>query len=106
MVISCRATRRSPLRSKRAMISPVRFREKASGLTRMSVRSTAAGLLHERGTDLVRRRALCNRLLGAVRAPARTTRRRGGRPDLGLAEGADLPRRVQRPPPRVARALE
>src|SRR3954453_20896976 len=38
------AARRRPLRSNRAMISPVRLRAKASGLTRMSVRSMASGL--------------------------------------------------------------
>src|SRR5829696_7843819 len=39
MVMYLRVATRRPLRSKRAMISPVRLRANASGLTRMRVRS-------------------------------------------------------------------
>src|SRR4051794_40986935 len=42
------ATMRSPLRSKRAMISPVRPRAKASGFTRIRVLSIGAGRLSSR----------------------------------------------------------
>src|ERR1700712_2785101 len=46
---------RSPLRSKRAITSPVRARSKASGLTRIRVRLTAgAPLFLGRGGRLVR----------------------------------------------------
>src|SRR5579884_2389759 len=47
--MSFRAIRRRPLRSKRAMISPVRLRAKASGFTRMSVRSMGTGPPGARG---------------------------------------------------------
>src|SRR5687767_9180239 len=96
------ATILSPLRSKRAMISPVRLRANASGFTRIRVRSKtgpfdrsgAYGLL------LLRRRAAAARLRLA---------------DLGLAVGADLPARVERlaaggawllQPAQAARAAE
>src|SRR4051794_8213142 len=95
-----RATMRSPLRSKRAMISPVRPRANASGLTRMRVRSIEGGLLRV----LLRRRLEGRRRLGleldlvragAPAAPAAARRGRDAR-DLGLAVRADAPRRVQR----------
>src|SRR4051812_3202219 len=110
------ATMRRPLRSKRARISPVRLRANASGLTRMRVRSTywssvvscfalpspqAATL--QPGDVTSRRRHLS---LGRLR-PAPAARPRGGRRHrLGLAERAQLPRRVDRLGARVAALLE
>src|SRR4051812_24294525 len=102
-----RATMRSPLRSKRAMISPVRPRANASGLTRMRVRSIRGGLLRV----LLRRRLEGRRRLGlelvrpAAAAPAAARRGRDAR-DLGLAVRADAPRRVQRLRAVHARVLE
>src|SRR5690348_6276122 len=104
-----RATMRSPLRSKRAMISPVRPRANASGLTRMRVRSIEGGLLRL----LLRRRFEGRRRLGlelelvrgAPAAPAAAWRGRDAR-DLGLAVRADAPRRVQRLGAVGARVLE
>src|SRR4051794_40909650 len=104
-----RATMRSPLRSKRAMISPVRPRANASGLTRMRVRSIRGGLLRV----LLRRRLEGRRRLGlelelvrpAAAAPAAARRGRVAR-DLGLAVRADAPRRVQRLRAVHARVLE
>src|SRR3954451_19157792 len=55
--IDFRAAIRSPLRSKRAITSPVRARSKASGLTRIRVRLTAgAPLLFGFGVPLLRLR--------------------------------------------------
>src|SRR3954467_15379704 len=106
-----RATMRSPLRSKRAMISPVRPRANASGLTRMRVRSIRGGLLRV----LLRRRLERRRRLGlelelvrparAAAAPAAARRGRDAR-DLRLAVRADAPRRVQRLRAVHARVLE
>src|SRR5215211_4932085 len=147
------ATIVSPLRSKRVRISPVRRRSKASGLTRIRVRSisllvveaqlrlgralalaSGAGRARALGGDrglgryrplllgLARRagRGLPLRgLAPASRAGRRGGARRGGGPpgaararlgrslaDLGLAVGADLPARVERPAAGRARLLE
>ncbi len=68
-VICFSAAIRRPLRSKRAMISPVRPRSNASGLTRIRVLSTGASLLLVRGVRAavgrVAARALAPRLGGA-----------------------------------------
>src|SRR5690348_9224555 len=55
-VSSLRAEIFSPLRSKRAITSPVRFRSKASGLTRIRVRLTAGAPLFLFGGRRVPRR--------------------------------------------------
>src|SRR6188472_3712300 len=103
----CRsATMRRPLRSKRAMISPVSPRANASGLTRMSVRSIGSlpsGLLRWR---LEGRGRLGFELLGARPAPATAARRWRDARDLGLAVRADPPRRVERLAAVQARVLE
>src|SRR4051812_41212101 len=78
-----RAAMRRPLRSKRAMISPVRPRAKASGLTRMSVRSIGSGRLAvpersslaDRGSS---RRGRDRRLAVRAHAPARVERAAAG----------------------------
>src|SRR5688572_28322525 len=89
------ATIRSPLRSKREMISPVRLRAKASGFTRIRVRSIVRGVLSCLGAD--------GRLLLRGRgAPAA----RGRLADLGLALRADLPARVERLAARGAGLLQ
>src|SRR4029453_17206141 len=111
-----RATIFRPLRSKRAMISPVRPRANASGLTRIRVRSTvevpfvglaavagafarlAVGRALGRDGRLVRGR-------GPAAAMARGLRRRLG-VHLSLAVGAQLPRRGDRLSARVTDALE
>src|SRR3954471_8782854 len=96
------ATMRRPLRSKRAMISPVRPRANASGLTRMRVRSTTSP--SGRGSELG---GLDGRLFGLGRAaPARAPRRRDRARDLRLAVRADRPGRIQRFAARHARVLE
>src|SRR5215207_849034 len=112
-----RATILRPLSSKREMISPVRPRANASGLTRISVRSigsfrrglapfsralgldvTAVGAGHLGGD---------RRLVGGGRpAPAAGGGRRRGGVHLGLAVRAQLPRRVDRLAARVAALLE
>ena len=127
------ATMTRPLRSKRAMTSPVRPRSNASGLTRISVRSMAAGRLGtvtagarraldgcalgcvaraRRGPRLTRRHRSGRRRGGAARPPSR---RLAGLAHLGLAVRADLPARVERlaadgarllQPPQAARAAE
>src|SRR5688572_24743663 len=107
------ATIRRPLRSKRAMISPVRPRAKASGFTRIRVRSirsfrwaSSAGLPGPRSH--VRRQppvadsrgdCLLLRVGGAAAARRRLA-------DLGLAVRADLPARVERLAARRAGLLE
>src|SRR3954452_11827656 len=97
-----KATIFRPLFSNRAMISPVRPRPKASGLTRIKVRSMGASFRVELGGGLGRR------ALGArAPAPAGLRRARGGvGADLGLAVRADPPRRIERPRAVVARVLE
>src|SRR5687768_10169069 len=95
-----------PLRSKRATISPVRPRAKASGLTRMSVlsmrsfRSGAPGALRRwcfvRDGRLVR---------GGGPPPAAGGARLAGA-GLRLAVRAQLPGGVDRLPARVAGVLE
>src|SRR6478609_1558809 len=105
-----RAAMRRPLRSKRAMISPVRPRANASGLTRMRVRSIGRALLG----FLLRWRLEGRRRLGlelelvGARAPAAPAAARRGRDarDLGLAVRADAPGRVQRLGAVRARVLE
>src|SRR5918998_302193 len=103
---------RSPLRSKRAMISPVRPRAKASGLTRMRVRSTAGRMPDSaRGRRFGDRRRLLRRLGRAPAAGARSL----GWADLGLAVGTHAPSLLQRlaaggagllEPAHAARALQ
>src|ERR671914_535278 len=110
------ATILSPLRSKRAMISPVRPRANASGLTRMSVFSMAGSVSASSATRRLARRGLFGLGLGDVGgdrrlvrrlAPAAARRRRRGRhARLGLAERADPPRGVDRLRARVAALLE
>src|SRR5437016_6012626 len=80
------AAMRRPLRSKRAMISPVSPRLNASGLTRMSVRSIGRGRLAAR-----RHRA----------RPATA-----GAHHVGLAVRADRPTRIERAPAAMAWVLE
>src|SRR3712207_9053248 len=106
-VMCLRATIFRPLRSKRAMISPVRPRAKATGLTRIRVRSDAmAG--QRSPAALLRRVVHGRRLLGdAAAGGARGGRhRRGARHDLVLAVRADLPARVQRLGAAATRLLE
>src|SRR3954454_13354608 len=111
------AAMRRPLRSKRAMISPVRLRANASGLTRMRVRSMNFLSIRFRaavaaGGDLRTTLARGRRWLGhdgLFGGAAATAAARGGRRDgagLGLAVGAQLPRRVDRLAARVAALLE
>src|SRR3954464_4756421 len=100
------ATMRRPLRSKRAMISPVSPRSNASGLTRMSVRSIGVGVLRSksgRGRRLERGGGLALEV-GPPAAPAARQRRVPGH--LGLAVGADGPLGVERPGAVAARVLE
>src|SRR5829696_9420603 len=118
-------TMRRPLCSNRARISPVSPRAKASGLTRMSVRSMGApgSRSGRRGSLVQDRRATRNRLrprpvvrtralaavgvggaLGGLASPAPATGRRRGH--LGLAERADPPQRIQRLGAVGARVLE
>src|SRR5215211_3439879 len=125
------ATIRSPLRSKRATISPVRPRSNASGFTRMSVRSISprtVGDRGRRGPDAEERRSQTSRPCGRPGGLPRR-HRPGGRcrpprtppcslhllADLGLAVRADLPARVERlaadgagllQAPQAARAAE
>src|SRR4051794_16127445 len=123
-----RAAMRRPLRSKRLMISPVRLRANASGLTRMRVRSTGAP--SSRGGWLARRRIPRDGPGDGRSAPApdpRDPSSAGGRldgrgllglapaaaprlgrlaRDLRLAVGADLPLGVQRSPADAAGILE
>src|SRR3954451_11192143 len=98
-----RAAIRSPLRSKRAMSSPVRPRSNASGLTRISVLSidllswglrlgVGRGGLLDRG---VRGAYRTRRGSGSAPVPW-AAGLRGGLSDFGLAVGADLPARVER----------
>src|SRR5215207_10003108 len=97
---------RRPLRSKREMISPVRLRAKASGFTRIRVRSIVSPVysLSARGT----RRRLGHGVLGRRGATAAPAAARGGRsrPGLGLAVGAQAPGGVDRLTARVAALLE
>src|SRR3954454_21061619 len=95
------ATMRRPLRSKRAMISPVRPRANASGLTRMRVRSTTSPSVQ--GSEFAR----LDGRLSALRAPPPPRAPRLDRAGhLGLAERADRPRRIERLAARHARVLE
>src|SRR5450755_1028282 len=83
------------------MISPVRSRAKASGLTRISVRSTDTSF-RSGG-----RRLLGSGLLGRALAPAaRATRNGRGDADLRLAERAYLPRRIERTATGLAGILQ
>src|SRR5512133_3223515 len=86
-----RATMRRPLRSKREMISPVRPRANASGLTRMRVRSMASSFY---------------RLGRGLRAAPSAPRLLGRRADLGLAVRADPPLGVERASAVLAGVLE
>src|SRR5215470_9376831 len=111
-----RATIFRPLRSKRAMISPVRPRANASGLTRIRVRSTvgvpfgalSAAALSLRLWLVVRDLSRHGRLVSCRRTAATTARglRRRLVLHLRLAERAQLPRRVDRLAARVAALLE
>src|ERR1700761_4144250 len=84
-----RAAIRSPLRSKRAITSPVRARSKASGLTRIRVRLTAwAPLFLFAGRRLFRRGAAGGSLFpGARRFRFRRFRRFGARAAARLGPG-------------------
>src|SRR5919109_5200977 len=121
-----RATILRPLFSKRAMISPVRPRANASGLTRIRVRSTwflswvsaalplalsfppALALLAVTiAVPLDGHLMGDGRLVGRDRPPAAARRlRRRRRLHLRLAVRAHLPRRVHRLAARVAALLE
>src|SRR4051812_10151540 len=79
-----RATIPRPLRSKRLMISPVSPRAKASGLTRMRVRSDAMSRHIYRLSPL---RRLLRRLRGDVRATLRVADDEPDERDQGAAEG-------------------
>ena len=72
------ATIRRPLRSKRAMISPVRPRANASGLTRISVRSMAGS---------VSASSAARRLARAAASPARRSAAPRRRPSTGPSSG-------------------
>src|SRR4051794_5508974 len=98
------ATRR-PLRSKRARISPLSARWKASGLTRMRVRSTC-GLGAGRRLRLAHlgHGGLLGRRPGSPATPAWLGRL--ARDDLGLAVGTHLPPRVEGAGAVRARALQ
>src|SRR4051794_29456001 len=89
-----------PLRSKRAMISPVRRRAKPSGLTRIRVRSIGSGAPRN-GWSGGRRRS---RVAGG-RPPADATRARDV-VELGLAVGAELPAGIERLAARHARIAQ
>src|SRR4051794_4195855 len=110
----CRATIRRPLRSKRAMISPVRPRANASGLTRMRVRSMGGcvllgGLLRGRlvrGGGLEGGSRLGRELLVGGRSPPPAAGRRRDAGDLGLAVRADAPVGIERLATARARVLE
>src|SRR3954468_15505022 len=104
------AQMRRPLRSKRAMISPVSPRANASGLTRMRVRSIGSVLPGERsgsgrGRRFVRRRRALLDLAGRLTAPPASRHRRVAG-DLRLAVRADRPLRVERLAAVRARVLE
>src|SRR5215211_7750692 len=110
-----RATIRRPLRSKRAMISPVRPRSNASGLTRIRVRSTESPFGLATLTPLRFRFAVRSldrdlggdgRLVGRRRPPAAAGRLRRRGLHLRLAVRAQLPRRVDRLAARVAALLQ
>src|SRR5829696_6986281 len=122
-----RAAIASPLRSKRAMISPVSRRAKASGLMRTRVRSKpglpecrlavlAGGRANGfagRGAPLGGGRATAVGSRGGLGpGPGRggSGRASAGAPlrarDLGLAERADLPARIERLAAAAARLLE
>src|ERR1700722_7376082 len=87
------------------MISPVRSRAKASGLTRMSVRSTDK-------LESPPLRSGGRRLLGGLLRGALTSTAGGAshgcrrRSDLDLTGRAQLPRRVEWPTAGLARILE
>src|SRR4051794_5553056 len=106
------AAMRSPLRSKRAMISPVSPRANASGLTRISVLSIGGGRLAAPNSacrlDARLGRRLDRRLRRAAPAARRGRLARGRRAgrDVGLAVRAELPHRVERLRAVVARVLE
>src|SRR5947209_14726912 len=100
------------------MISPVRLRAKASGLTSMSVRSMdgclpvlvgsgggGAALGGPRSLDEAGR-ARDGTLRDALRAPACAPGRGGRSPHVSLAERADLPHRIQRLAAHLAGILE
>src|SRR4051794_22838340 len=104
LAVTSRAARSfSPRRSKRARISPARFRSTASGFARMSVRSRAMRPRRLPGTLAARRALWLCELDGhvfgidrrlAVRAhlPERLERLRARHarlPELGRADGAD-----------------
>src|SRR5256714_8046597 len=111
------ATMRSPLRSKRAMIAPVRPRAKASGLTRIRVRSTFSPRCRVHGAGPragggsfsprnVEGRGLPQLRLGLAAAAAAARGRLHRARDLVLAVRADRPVRVQRLAAADARVLE
>src|SRR5215216_6986892 len=112
----CRATILRPLRSKRAMISPVRPRANASGLTRIRVRSTKILSLRLATLTSLRFRfdvrALDRdlggdgRLFGRLRPPAAAGRLGWRGLHLRLAVRAQLPGRVDRLAARVAALLQ
>src|ERR671917_180977 len=85
-----------PLRSKRARISPVRRRSKASGFTRIRVRSI--DLLSGQGAGGREDSHPCAAGRAGRFGAAGTGAARLGRrlTDFGLAVGADLPARIQR----------
>src|SRR5215203_6857837 len=111
-----RAAIRSPLRSKRAITSPVRARSKASGLTRISVRLTAgAPLLLGWLSPFVRLRRCFPAtwrslarwrlaLLGVSTFAARLLAAAAA--EVRLAVGAEAPTRVDRLAAGGARVLE
>src|SRR4051812_45542194 len=89
------------------MISPVRPRAKASGLTRIRVRSVAMAAQRSRATRALLRRVVHRRRLLRAAATAGGRRCGGGAgDDLVLAVRADLPARVERLGAVAARLLE
>src|SRR3954447_1825203 len=125
-----RATMRRPLRSKRAITSPLRPRAKASGFTRIRVlskRKPPSGMSGSGGGRprtggraaatvparlapwrrlLFGREATCGGARPASRPAPRGLRGRCGTRDLGLAERADLPQWIERLAARLAGLLE
>src|SRR3954447_15590306 len=115
--IDFRAAIRSPLRSKRAITSPVRARSKASGFTRIRVRLTAGAPLlfgwlcpfvSLRRRFLAARRclALLLRGLALLGVPAFAARPLAAAAKFGLAVGTEAPARVDRFAAGRARVLQ
>src|SRR3954453_16944430 len=104
---------RRPLRSKRAITSPLRARSKASGLTRIRVRLTAGAPFRSLWTGPLFGGGACGRLVLGRGGGSLFARRRGARAarsfllrQRGLAVRAEGPARVDRLAAVVAGVLE